>query len=331
MSEPQPTTAPTTTTTPAAAPANNTNSDLAKALAELRAQAEKKEAELLAMLKAKEEEAEAAKKIAGSYEQAQKKQREEYAAKEAPRAEAIIGELRQIVKEEGGVTEPLSSEWEAYSREFMTNPEPLAREMQAVTVSCARGIRKYKEENAALKARLDAVDKELANARAEADLLGEDIRTERRDTKARNRNASLMQPASNAAAAAPTPAAAPRPMPNWAARFSFQEGSSLQATPSYVETRGVAARMTEPAVARAPVPTPAPVQQKVEAPSSQAPQKLQPTRFGAIFSNSMSNNPHTRAMFEFAAERVASAPLDRGALYHQVGREVGAPFGGQSK
>lgn len=328
MSEPQ-----AAATTPAPATNNNNtqttpanNSDLAKALAELRAQAEKKEAELLSKLKEKEEEAEAAKKIAGSYEQAQKKAREEYAQKQAPHAEAIINELRQIVKEEGGVTEPLSSEWEAYSREFMTDPEPLAREMQAVTVSCARGIRKYKEENAALKARLDAVDKELANARAEADLLGEDIRTERRDTKARNRNASLMQPASAATPATP----APRPMPNWASRFSFQEGSSLQATPSFVETRGVAARMTEPTVARTPVPAPvpAPVQQKVEAPSQVAPQ-MQPTRFGGVFGNSMSNNPHTRAMFEFMAERVASAPLDRGTLYHQAGRQIKAPSGGQ--
>lgn len=253
-------------------------------------------------------------------------------AKHGPRAEEITAHMKEIAKLVGDVAD-LSPEWESMNKAILTDDMPLSQEMQAVQVSCSRGFRKLQTENAALLARnaeLEQIAK-TGNAMLSLETAGEEERAERRDLKARGRNTAaasgLMQKDTNVV----------RNIPDWAARFvdpSIAHGSYVPPT-QRTETRGVTARLSEPAAA--PITRLAPVQQQqqpkqLESVQQQQQQISRPLRPGMPdYSNSMRNNPQNKELWNFLYDVTGNTDFTKGALATIAGVDMRRPQEGSRK
>ena len=217
------------------APANNAAGTSQEDLVRNLAQIKKRMMEAEEKAKQAEERAKEAETRAKQFEDEKQREWDRYAEENGPRAEEVTAHLRDIAKAQG--VDVLSEDWAKFNKGILTSPDPLAKEMQAVQVSCSRGFRALQAENDRLKARNEELEKmaDLAGKMSSIDNRAsaeEQERLGRRDVKA------AAQKAKRARQEQPQP----REVPDWVQRF-LPRGASLE---GYAQRRSVQAKRSEP-------------------------------------------------------------------------------------
>lgn len=260
------------------------------------------------------------------YKDAEEKQREDYAQRHAAEAAEVTDHMREIAIESGLNAADITQEWVDTNKMMLMADDPIAKQAQAVQVSCSRGFR-------SIKARLTALEAENGNLKKQVQIgaavfgVEEDAveRSERRDVKAAARNSSAA--AATAGLVTTDTEAAVKPKAWLLAMVGGDRTLNAPymrptATPAPFQQQAPQQRQLA-AAAAAPSSSSAPARQQPQEPQ-QPQQQPKSMAWKAGFPenpHSMRNSAFNRQMWEFTRDLVPGTKLD-GALATLGGADI---------